>query len=121
MKSTLVLAALLISTSAFGNDVDPFGFEKEHFVSTASRADVVADLEVGQSSGYLPLGELGVKPVENESTRSRAQVAAETGEAARVGLLGGYGELGPKQATPEQEQRIELAGLRAIDQSAATE
>jgi hypothetical protein len=38
-----------------------------------------------------------------------------------VGLLGGYGELGPKQATPEQEQRIELAGLRAIDQSAATE
>ena len=122
MKSILVIAALLVSTSVFANDVDPFGFEKDHFISSKSRAEVVADLKVAEATGQMPVfGEIGVKPVETRSTKPRAQVAAETREAARLGLLSGYGELGPKQATVEQEQQIKLAGLHAIGQTAATE
>jgi hypothetical protein len=121
MKSAIVLASLLVSTSVFANDVDPFGFENEHFQFSKSRAEVVADLKVAQASGQMPVGELGVKPVEIKSTKPRAQVVAETREAARLGLLSGYGELGPKQATVEQEQQIRLAGLRAIGQTAAAE
>jgi len=122
MKSILVIAALLVSTSVFANDVDPFGFEKDHFIASKSRAEVVADLKVAEATGQMPVfGEIGVKPVETRSTKPRAQVAAETREAARLGLLSGYGELGPKQATVEQEQQIKLAGLHAIGQTAATE
>jgi hypothetical protein len=121
MKSVIVLASLLISTSVFANDVDPFGFEKEHFVTSKSRTEVAVDLQIAQASGQMPVGELGVKPVEIKSTRSRAQVAAETREAARLGLLSGYGELGPKQATVDQEQQIKLAGQLAIGHSAAAE
>jgi hypothetical protein len=122
MKSILVLAALLVSTSVFANDVDPFGFEKEHFEFSKSRSEVVADLKVAQATGQLPIfGEVGVQPLESKSTKTRAQVAAETREAAHLGLLSGYGELGPKQATVEQERQIKLAGLHAVGQAAAAE
>lgn len=120
MKRVLILASLLVSTSAFAHDVDPFGFEKQHFSASASRADVAADLKVAQQEGWLPVGELGVKPLEFASSKSRAQVAAETREAARLGLLR-YTILGPVQATADQEQQITLAGLRATTHSAATE
>jgi hypothetical protein len=122
MKRTVVLAALLlVAASAFANDVDPFGFEKEHFQSSKSRGEVKAELEDAQAIGQLPVfGEIGVKPVEIASTKSRAQVVAETREAARLGLLGGYGELGPKRATVEQEQQIKFAGGRAIAPTTAS-
>jgi len=55
MQRLLMLAALVVSTSVFAHDVDPFGFEKQDFDAPASKA--------------------------------RAQVAAETREAARLGLL----------------------------------
>jgi len=122
MKRTLVLAALLVATSAFANDIDPFGMEKEHFQFSASRAEVQSDLKAAQAAGQLPaFGEVGVKPVEIASTKSRTQVAAETREAARLGLLTSYGEAGPKQATPAQEQQIQLAGQRAIAQQTAAQ
>jgi len=120
MKSTLVLAALLVAGSAFANDIDPNGFEKEHFQFSKSRAEVKADLKVAQATGQLPgFGEVGVRPIAEPSVKTRTQVAAETREAARLGLLSGYGEAGPKQATAEQEQQIRFAGLRAIGQATA--
>ena len=120
MKRTIVLAALLVATSAFANDIDPFGFEKEHFQTSKSRAEVTADFKVAQATGQLPkYGEVGIQPLETKSIKTRAQVAAETHEAARLGVLSSYGEAGPKQATPEQEHLIELAGLRALDQATA--
>jgi hypothetical protein len=88
MQRTLVLAALVVSTSAFASDVDPFGFEKQNFDTSVSK--------------------------------TRAQVAAETREAARLGLLRDS-LFGPVQASVEQEQQIKLAGLRAIGHSAAVE
>src|SRR5262249_30634491 len=121
MKRTLILAALLVATSAFANDIDPNGFEKEHFQFSKARTEVSADLKVAQATGQLPaFGEVGVRPIEAKSIKTHAQVAAETREAARLGLLSGYGEAGPKQATVEQQHQIELAGLRAIDQTSAS-
>ena len=77
MKTLVIAAALAFSGAAFANDVDPNGFEKQHFVTSASRAAVVADLKQAQAQGLLPTGELGVKVAPQGSTKSRAEVAAE--------------------------------------------
>lgn len=88
MKTLAFAAALLVSGAAFANDVDPNGFEKQHFVSSASRATVAADLKLAQQQGLLPIGELGVKVVAPMSTKSRAEVAAEARSASHR-----YGEV----------------------------
>jgi len=120
MKSTFVLAALLVATSAFANYIDPNGFEKEHFQYSKTHAQVAADLKVAHTTGQLPVfGEIGVNPIEEKSVKTREQVAAETREAARLGVLRAYGEADQKQATVEQEQQIKLAGLRALPQTSA--
>lgn len=118
MKTTTLLVSLLLASPAFANDVDPFGFEKEHFVSSKARAEVRAELQVARATGQLPVGELGVRFIDTPSTISRAQVTAETQAAARLGLLR-YGEIGPVQATTEQQEQIKQAGLRAIGAAAA--
>lgn len=46
--------------------------------------------------------------------KSRAQVHAETLEAARLGLLTWRGDTPPPRPTSQQEEQIRLAGLRAI-------
>ena len=89
ITSIVIAATLLVSSTAFANDVDPNGFEKQHFISSATRAEVKADLKVAQQQGQLPVGELGVKVVDAPSTKTRAQVAAE----ARTSVHS-YGELG---------------------------
>ena len=119
LTSTFALASLLISARVLANDVDPFGFEREHFFSSKSRAEVVADLRAAQAAGQVPVpGELGVKFVDAPSIKPRAQVVAETLEARRLGLIT-YGELGPKQPTPAQERQIEMAGKQALERTAA--
>jgi hypothetical protein len=116
----VAFAAMAVGTAARANDVDPFGFEKEHFISLKSRAEVVADLKAAQAAGQLPIpGELGVRVADEPSIKSRAQVVAETLEAQRLGLLT-YGEIGPRQATPAEERQIQMAGLRAVEHLAAS-
>jgi hypothetical protein len=115
MNRKYLLIALLAAAPAFANDVDPFGFEKEHFTGTHTRAEVAADLKRAQQAGEMPVaGEIGVKFLDAPSRKTRAQVVAETLEAGRLGLLVNRGELGPVMATPAQERQIELAGLHAI-------
>jgi hypothetical protein len=115
MNRKYLLIALLAAAPAFANDVDPFGFEKEHFTSSVSRAQVEADLKQAQRAGELPVaGEIGVKVADTPSRKTRQQVVAETLEARRLGLLVNRGELGPVTPTAEQERQIALAGLRAI-------
>jgi hypothetical protein len=115
MKRKVLLIALLAAAPAFANDVDPNGFEKEHFSATGSRTQVVRDLEQARIEGQLPVtGEIGVRFVDAPSSKTRAQVVAETREARRLGLLENRGEAGPVLATPEQEHQIQMAGLRAI-------
>jgi hypothetical protein len=87
MKVAITLAALLVSTAALANDIDPNGFEKEHFVSSATRAEVASDLKVAQMNGQLSLGEQGIKVIAEPSTKTRAQVAAEARGAKHT-----YGE-----------------------------
>lgn len=119
MKGKYLLIGLLAAAPAFANDVDPFGFEKEHGVGTRARTEVQAELKQAQQAGELPVpGEIGVKVADAPSRKTRAQVVAETLEARRLGLLVNRGELGPVVATPEQERQIELAGLRAVQLSA---
>lgn len=89
MKNLVIIASLLVSSVAFANDVDPNGFEKQHFISSATRAEVKADLKLAQQQGLLPVGELGVKVIAPQSTKTRAEVAAEARQVAHV-----YGELG---------------------------
>jgi len=124
MKRIIILSLVLTSTAVLAeipNDVDPFGFEKEAFISSKSRAEVQADLKVAQATGQMPVfGEIGVRPIPSPSVKTRAQVVAETREAARLGLLVNRGELGPRIATPEEERQIELAGLRVVEQQQAT-
>jgi hypothetical protein len=114
----LAFAVLAFGTTARANDVDPFGFEKDHFVTSKSRAEVVADRQAAQAAGLLPIpGELGVRVAETRSVKSRAQVVAETLEAQRLGLLT-YGEVGPRQATPDEERQIQTAGRQALERMA---
>jgi len=109
----LGLGLALAVTSVLADDVDPFGFEKEHFISSRSRAEVVAELRAAQARDELPVaGEIGVRFADALSTKTRAQVRAETLEAARLGVLR-YGEEGPPILTARQTQQIEMAGLRA--------
>jgi len=120
MKRIILALAILSSGVALANDVDPNGFEKEHFQFSKSREEVKADLKVAQANGELPrFGELGVQFRDPPSTKSRAQVAAETREAGRLGLLSQYGEGPHRSATPEEERLIRLAGERAVQQMQA--
>lgn len=115
MNRKYVLVALLAAAPAFANDVDPFGFEKEHATGAFTRAQVQEELKQARSAGLLPVaGEIGVRVVATPARKSRAQVVAETREARRLGLLDGRGELGPIVPTPAQEHQVQLAGQRAI-------
>ena len=119
MKHKYLLIALLAAAPAFASDVDPLGLEKDHFSSTQTRSQVVADLKLAQQAGEVPVaGEIGVRFADAPSQKSRAQVVAETREARRLGLLDNRGELGPVQTTADQERQIHLAGLRAIGATA---
>jgi len=103
MNRVLVLALMLVATMA-----------------RADEATVGCDASFARQQGMLPeaIGDTAVVFV--TSSKTRAQVAAETRAAARLGLLR-YGVLGPVQATVEQEQQIKLAGLRAANLGAASE
>ena len=41
-EASLWSASLLACGSVLGNDVDPMGFEKEHYLSSMTRAEAVA-------------------------------------------------------------------------------
>ena len=115
MKPLVLLASLVAAAPAFANDVDPFGFEKEHFVSTMTRAEALARSKASpRPAMYIDdAGRLHTPP----STKSREQVKAETLEAVRLGLTR-YSVLGPVEPTAEQQLQIEFAGRRAIARSA---
>ena len=116
MKQYILLASLVVSTSVFANDVDPMGFEKEHFNSSMSREEAVASSKA-KSAPSIRIDDQG-RAITAPSVLPRAQVAAETREAARMGLIR-HGELGPVQATVEQEAQIKHVGLRSIGSAAS--
>jgi hypothetical protein len=119
MKRIILIASMLACTSIFAHDFDPLGLEKEHFAVSMSRAALDAQARPAQTPFGIRIDDAG-RSITSPSTTARAQVAAETRAAARFGLLR-HDELGPVQATVEQERQIKQAGQRAIGQIAAGE
>jgi hypothetical protein len=101
----LTLTAALVATApAFANDVD---FYPNGFLSSAIRA-AQAD-----RSAHAARATGASDSVNGLARKTRAQVVAETREAAQLGLLTS-GEADLVIATPAQERQIEQAGLRAL-------
>ena len=117
MKQLVPLAALLVSAAAFANDVDPFNFEKEHFSSSMTREEATARPQAAAVSYDI---DNDGRVITAPSTKTRAQVVAETLEASRLGLLA-WGGHDAKAGTPAQEQQIMLAGEHAAGHSARTD
>lgn len=87
MKSIAILASLLVSSVAFANDVDPNGFEKQHFTSSMSRAEVVAASKV-KAPVSIRIDDQG-RAITSPSSKTRAEVADEARRATHT-----YGEIG---------------------------
>lgn len=119
MKQFLILASLVVSTAVFANDVDPNGFEKQHFQSSMTRSEAVTASKAAPAPS-IRIDDQG-RAITAPSKKSRAQVEAETREAARLGLLRNDDVRGQARGSVEQEQQINLAGQRASNQSATTE
>lgn len=94
MKRTVLIAALLAAAPAFAGEGD---------VDIVPNGYVSQVMQAAKSDRQAPAA----------ATKTRAQVAAETREAMRLGLLS-HGEAGPVAITPEQASLIRRAGLRAL-------
>ncbi len=83
---------------------------------------IALSLAIASSAAYANVtvarGEIGLVFKDAPSTKTRAQVAAETREARRLGLIV-YGQQSTPKSTPAQEDLIRLAGERAIGNVAA--
>jgi hypothetical protein len=120
VKRNLVFIALLAAAPVHAADVDlaPYGYVSDVMRSAKSPAQAQNESKAVATADEATVGEAGVRFAVEPSTKSRAQVAAETREAARFGLLT-RGEADPVQPTAEQERQIRAAGLRALGIDAA--
>jgi len=92
------------------SDVDP----RAGFVSTKTRAEVIAEAAAARAAGPVGVGEHAGEPVAAfVPTKSRAQVRAELREAQRLGFVGSRGDAQPRVPTREEAEQIGQAGLRA--------
>lgn len=121
VKRNLFFIALLAAAPVYAADIDiaPYGYVSEVMRSAKSSAQAQNGSKAAATANEATVGEAGARFAVEPSTRSRAQVAAEAREAARLGLLP-RGEADPVQATAEQERQIRLAGLRALGIDAAS-
>jgi hypothetical protein len=90
--------------------------EIDGFVSTKTRAEVRAETQIAVARGLVARSEADfdrLAQVAPSSMLSRAQVLAEAAEARRLGLIA-HGDLAAPEATPEQLERIRLAGQRVL-------
>jgi hypothetical protein len=85
--------------------------------STATRAEVHAQVHANFHDVRRSIGERGHVFVSSPSTRSRAEVLAELREAQRLGLVA-RGEADVPIGSPQQEARIAQAGETAATQQA---
>jgi hypothetical protein len=87
--------------------------------STASRADVRADVDAAQRAGLLARNEASftVTAAASDATLKRVQLTAEAREAMRLGLLPVHE--GTRSATPADTEQIRQAGLRAVTETIA--
>jgi hypothetical protein len=110
---TLIASALVLAFAGTGAAFAQEGtqdFPAPQWTS-ASRAEVAAALKAAPAAVIGTEASAAPQPA---STLSRAQVAAETREATRLGALGAD-EGSVRTATPAQLELIRAAGLRALD------
>jgi Domain of unknown function (DUF4148) len=112
MKRTLLVLALLVSSSAFANDVDPFGFDQQAFVSSKTRAEVRDELRQARASGeisYQPTyGDHERKSAPYLAAKSRAEVEAELAQARAQGEES-YDEIDYPLATAHSHAQLQAA------------
>ena len=82
-----------------------------------TRADVQAQAIAARDAGHFVNMDTQPLVVPTGVSKTRAQVVAETNEARRLGLLDRGINGGVKVATPEQNEQVRLAGLRATGNS----
>ncbi|MCW5653332.1 DUF4148 domain-containing protein [Hydrogenophaga sp.] len=108
----LLPVALTIAAGAAFAEGPIQGNEVFAFQSTQSRAAVLEQAKAASAAQQIARGEIAPVVKSDVSVgKSRAQVAAETAEARRLGLLS-YGE-DMTFPTPAQAEQIRLAGVQA--------
>jgi hypothetical protein len=89
MKRLLIALALLGSSAAFANDVDPFGFDQQAFESSRTRAEVQDELTRAHASGETSYqgnyGDYERKSTSQLVAKSRAEVTQELANARAQG------------------------------------
>lgn len=110
------LAFLAMSAQAEHALPDP----SASFVSTRTRAEVIAELHAARKAGQVHCGEVLYQYVDTQlpSTLTREQVRAEAIEALRLGLLWS-GEAQPRLPTAAELESIRRAGLAAVESKVA--
>jgi len=95
MKSLVIatlLAASAFSASAMSGNGETYGQVQEDFVSTKTRAEVIAELREAQAAGTIAYGDADIKrfnarPAPSTSTLTRADVLMEVADLAAQGKL----------------------------------
>ncbi|MGE0348755.1 DUF4148 domain-containing protein [Hydrogenophaga sp.] len=85
--------------------------------STLTRAEVQSAAIAARDAGQLGNQESPELVIATGSSKTRAQVVAETAEARRLGLLDVSDSEFPKIATAEQAEQVRQAGLRVLGSS----
>ncbi len=111
-----LIGAIVTTAPAFAGDIS-----EDHtppFVSTLTRAEVIAATLQARDAGLIPGGEQFTFIEEQGPSLSRAQVRAETLEALRVGAINRR----EKNAFPTaaQLESIRMAGLKAVPMTMAS-
>ena len=88
------------------------------FTSTVSRAQVQADAVRARAVGHIAIGERSYVVADTGPGLTRAQVAAETLEAIRIGAIDHREH--NQFATAMQLESIRQAGLRAVAMTVAS-
>jgi hypothetical protein len=115
VSAAVTAFALLASLPAVAADADP-GYPTAS-TSTLTRAQVMQELQQARAAGRIVEGERSYVAPAVGMVKTRAQVRAELREALRIGAIGrGEQSFFP---TPEQNARIEQAGLKALDAAMA--
>jgi hypothetical protein len=115
LDSLVATAALLGTCAAIAQEATPAP-EIDNFVSTKTRAVVIAETQDAAHRGLIARNDADADRIAAMGYRSvlpRAQVRAETAVAVRLGLTR-YGDGAAPQATPAQLEQIRAAGLRAL-------
>lgn len=115
MNAKQLIAAIVVlaaAGTAFAGEITPFD-ENEKFVSTKTRAEVIAELAQSRAQGEVVQSEVVVPDAKFASGKSRAEVIAELQEAYAKGELT-HGEAYPATAVVHSNRTRDEVRAEAI-------